>query len=69
MKLVYQCENCKATFPLKSFIFHCGCGKEICEDCMYSWATCEECAKKMMLIHGKDETNKILKAQFDKNLN
>ena len=34
------------------------CGKEICEDCMYGWGVCQECAK------GK--TREFLEAQFNK---
>jgi hypothetical protein len=58
MKTVYQCDNCKRDHDLKKWIFHCiECGKEICEDCMFGWATCKECAK------GK--TREFLEKRFD----
>jgi len=47
MKTGYQCENCLGWSTLRSWIFHCvECGKEICDSCMYGWATCKECAVK-----------------------
>lgn len=59
MKIVYQCENCKRIHNLKTWIFFCcECGKEICEECMYGWATCKNCA------NGK--TDDFLKLRFDK---
>lgn len=59
MKLVYQCDNCKTTWDIKTWIFRCiECEKEICETCMYSWATCKQCA------NGK--TDEFLKIRFDK---
>ena len=45
MKIVYLCENCNTIHSLKGWIFNCvECNKEICECCMYGWATCKECA-------------------------
>jgi hypothetical protein len=42
---VYVCDNCRAEHTHKSLVFYCiDCGKEICEDCMYGYATCYECA-------------------------
>lgn len=54
----YRCDNCKEFTQAKSWIFNCiECDKEICESCMYSWATCKECAV------GK--TDKFLSERFD----
>lgn len=45
MKIVYKCENCGDTSELSSWIFSCVfCGKEICENCMFGYATCHDCA-------------------------
>jgi hypothetical protein len=58
MTLGYRCDNCLGFTEARSWIFNCiECGKEICEDCMYSWATCKECAA------GK--TDEFLAARFD----
>lgn len=41
----YRCDNCQEFTQSKAWIFSCiECDKEICESCMYSWATCKECA-------------------------
>jgi hypothetical protein len=41
----FRCDNCAEFTQAKAWIFSCiECGKEICESCMYSWATCKECA-------------------------
>ncbi len=54
----YRCDNCKEFSQSKAWIFSCiECNKEICESCMYSWATCKECAI------GK--TDQFLKERFD----
>ncbi len=58
MKSGYQCDNCHDFTQLRDWIFHCiECEKEICESCMYSFATCKECAV------GK--TDAFLSARFD----
>jgi hypothetical protein len=58
MKTIYQCDNCGTVHINRIWIFSCiDCGKEICDDCMYSWATCKGCAK------GK--TDEFLKKRFD----
>jgi len=47
MKIGYICENCKRAHTIKTWIFNCiECEKEICDDCMFGYATCKECAKK-----------------------
>ena len=54
----YRCDNCKEFTQSIAWIFNCiECEKEICESCMYSWATCKECAA------GK--TDEFLAARFD----
>ena len=54
----YRCDNCHEFTPAASWIFNCiECQKEICESCMYSWATCKECAV------GK--TDEFLAARFE----
>ena len=54
----FRCDNCKEFTQASSWIFPCiECGKEICESCMYSWATCKECA-----VGKSDE---FLAARFD----
>ena len=41
----FTCDNCHEFTQSKAWIFNCiECQKEICESCMYSWATCKECA-------------------------
>lgn len=46
MKHAYICDNCERVTVYRSWIFNCNiCGKEICEDCMYGWAVCKECAR------------------------
>jgi len=46
MKLGYICDNCNKTQTIRSWVFNCiQCGKEICENCMFGWATCKECAQ------------------------
>ncbi len=41
----YRCDNCKEFTQSIAWIFTCiECEKEICESCMYSWATCKECS-------------------------
>jgi hypothetical protein len=57
MKIVYQCDNCEDTSESRNWIFHClWCNKEICESCMFGYATCKECAKSL--------TEKIMKKRF-----
>ena len=59
VKTVYVCERCNAEHDSQMWVFDCyTCGKEICEDCMYGWGVCQECAK------GK--TREFLEAQFNK---
>lgn len=42
----YQCEGCSKLQTIRMFVFSCiECGHEICEDCMYGYATCKDCAK------------------------
>lgn len=61
MKTVYQCDNCKAIHSSKVWIFHCiECDTEICEDCMFGWATCKKCAV------GK--TNEFLQKRFEEHI-
>lgn len=56
MKTVYQCDNCKETYSSKTWIFCCSwCGKEICDCCMYGWATCKECASSRTDIKLKEK--------------
>lgn len=58
MKTGFTCDNCNEFTQSIAWIFPCiECGKEICESCMYSWATCKECAA------GK--TDEFLAARFD----
>lgn len=58
MRILYQCEACQCAHKIRSWIFHCwDCGKEVCEDCMYSYATCKDCAKS--------KTDDELKERFD----
>ena len=58
MKTKYHCDECGRAHDEKVWIFHCiECEKEICESCMFGWATCETCAE------GKDE--EFLKGRFD----
>lgn len=59
MKTVYLCENCGRVHSLRSFIFHCtDCEKEICDECMYGWATCKRCAQS--------KSDEELKERFEK---
>lgn len=45
MTPAYICDHCKTPQTIRSFVFNCiECDKEICEDCMFGWATCKECA-------------------------
>ena len=61
MTLGYICNNCHRTQKLRNFVFNCiECGKEICEDCMFGWATCKECAK--------DKPREFLEKRFNDNL-
>lgn len=54
----FRCDNCKEFTQSQAWIFTCiECNKEICESCMYSWATCKECAT------GK--TDDFLEARFN----
>lgn len=58
MKSGYACDNCNEFTQSRAWIFNCiECEKEICESCMYSWATCKECAA------GK--TDEFLSARFN----
>jgi len=42
---VWQCETCRGTTKIRSFIMDCvGCKKEICDNCGYSFAHCNDCA-------------------------
>lgn len=46
MRRVYQCENCDAAHRLQDSIYYCiMCHKEVCENCLYDWGHCKECAK------------------------
>lgn len=61
VKTVYICENCNEEHDRTTWIFDCiECGKEICEDCMYGWGTCRECAV------GK--TNEFLQKRWDEHI-
>lgn len=45
MKRGYICDNCDRGSTSRDWMFACiFCGKEICGSCLYSWATCKECA-------------------------
>jgi len=58
MRTGYICDNCGRASTSKTWIFNCiECNKEICECCMYSWATCKSCAQ------GKKDS--FLKERFE----
>lgn len=58
MRIGYICDYCNITQTIKWFIFKClYCDREICEDCMYGYATCKQCAA------GKSDA--VLKLKFD----
>ncbi len=60
MTICYRCDTCKRTHTLKTWVFNCiECRNEICEDCMFGWATCKTCAV------GK--TREFLEKRFDEN--
>ena len=48
VKTVYVCERCGEEHDFHKWIFPClgGCGTEICENCMWTWGHCQECAGK-----------------------
>ena len=61
MRIAYCCDGCEKSSFNKNWIFNCiECDVEICESCMYSWATCKQCASK--------HTDEFLKTRFDKSL-
>lgn len=44
MKIRYMCDSCFRSHELKSFIFSCiFCDNEICDECMWGFATCKNC--------------------------
>lgn len=60
MKIRYMCESCSRTHELKSFIFPCiFCGDEICDQCMWDYATCKACKSDKTPEEIKQKCNEV----------